>query len=479
MKVSDMNSDNRESKRSGHPDYSARELAQWCAGEWFGGAPREITGVSHDTRTLESGNIYFALKGDHHDGHRFLEEAFRKGAAAAVVLAEEATMHGDGPLLGVEDPGRALRDTATAYRLKLDPHIIAVTGSAGKSTVKEMTACMAAQAGATARTRGNWNNEIGLPLSLLSMPAGTQVGVFEIGMNHPGEIADLCRILKPSWGIVTNIGPVHMEFFKSVDDIADEKAALLRSLPSDGLAILNREGGFFDMLNAAFSGKQRSVSRHGNADYLCTDRDVAARTIRVRETRTGEERSLHLPSVSEYNIQNTLLAVAAGRELGLDWDAVQCALDAYEALPMRWQESIIRGVRFINDAYNANPLSMRASLRAFAEDVAVRRRILVLGGMRELGAIEEREHVELGAYVGKGDWDVIVTVGALGELIARGVEGTAQEKGRLVMCADNAQAAAVVARQAEEGDAVLLKGSRGMQLEQVIAGVTQQWGIGQ
>ena len=472
-----MDSDNREFAESGCPDYSARELAQWCAGEWFGGVPREITGVSHDTRTLESGNIYFALKGDHHDGHGFLKEAFRKGAAGAIVWEEQAGMHGDGPLLGVDDPGRALRDTATAYRLKLDPHIIAVTGSAGKSSVKEMTACMAAQVGATARTLGNWNNEIGLPLSLLSMPGGTRYGVFEIGMNHPGEISDLCRILKPSWGIVTNVGPVHMEFFKSVEDIADEKAALLRSLPDDGLAILNRDGGFFDTLNTVFAGRQRSVSRHGNADYLCTDRDVAACTMRLRETRTGEERSLRLQSVSEYTVQNAMLAVAVGRELGLGWDAVQCALDAYEALPMRWQESMICGVRFINDAYNANPLSMRASLRAFSEDAGARHRILVLGGMRELGAIEEREHVELGRYAGRGDWDAIVVVGLLGKLIARGVEETIQDERRLFWCADNIEAAAVVARQAEDGDAVLLKGSRGIQLEQVVTGVQQQWGI--
>jgi UDP-N-acetylmuramoyl-tripeptide--D-alanyl-D-alanine ligase len=233
-----------QNSRNSQPDYTATELAAWCTGQWSPAPPPEIAGVTQDTRTIQSGHLYVALKGKNHDGHDFLDQAFIKGAAGAVVSEEHSDAGtAEHPVLCVEDTARALREMAAAYRDKVNPHIIAVTGSAGKSTVKEMTAAMTERKGPTARTRGNWNNDIGLPLSLLAMPAGTQFGVFEIGMNHPGEIENLCRILKPSWGIVTNIGPVHMEFFKSIDDIAREKASLLRSLPADGTAFINRDGG--------------------------------------------------------------------------------------------------------------------------------------------------------------------------------------------------------------------------------------------
>ncbi|MDP6847433.1 MAG: Mur ligase family protein, partial [Kiritimatiellia bacterium] len=208
--------------------YTGEELAVWTGGEWSPSVPNQVRGISHDTRTLQAGDVYLAVKGETHDGHDFLAEAFKQGAVGAVV-ASQSGLEGceESPLLVVEDTSAALQDMASAYRLKVNPHIVAVTGSAGKSTVKEMTASMLSTAGPTARTRGNWNNDIGLPLSLLAMEADTRYGVFEVGMNHEGEIAQLCRILKPSWGIVTNIGPVHMEFFKSIEGIAEEKSSLL------------------------------------------------------------------------------------------------------------------------------------------------------------------------------------------------------------------------------------------------------------
>lgn len=451
-------------------DYTPQELARWCGGRWDPAPPDGVEGIIQDTRQLATGQVYVALRGAALDGHAFLDEAFRRGAAGAVIAEDAAwTPRRDAPVLRVAHTGRALMDMAAAYRRKLNPRIVAVTGSAGKSTTKELTARIASQCGPTARTRGNWNNNIGLPLSLLAMPADTRIGVFEVGMNHPGEIAELCRILKPDWGIVTTIGPVHLEFFKSVEDIADEKASLLRSLPADGLAILNRDTEFFDRLRAAHGGRARTVSLRGNADIVCVARRADRSEITVLEADSREQAVLRLPSVSEYNVTNALLAVAAGRELGLGWAAIQQGLDAYESLPMRWQEEAVRGVRVINDAYNANPLSMRVTLKALAEEpAAAGRRWLVLAGMLELGPTEREAHEQLGELVAAGPWAGVLTVGRAGEWIADGARRAGMDADCVVRCADNAAAADELKRRTAPGDTVLLKASRGMRLEEVI-----------
>jgi UDP-N-acetylmuramoyl-tripeptide--D-alanyl-D-alanine ligase len=344
------------------PSFEAAELARWSGGAWTPFYPGDIDGVSSDTRTLEKGNLYFALTGNRFDGHTFVEEAFGKGASGAVVAShwtpsEKAQKL---PLLLVEDTSKALRDVAAAYREKLAPKIVAITGSAGKSTVKEMTAQILSTTLPTACTKGNWNNDIGLPLSLLAMESSTRVGVFETGTNHPGELAMLCRLLKPNWGVVTNVGPVHLEFFGSVEAIADEKATLLRRLPSDGVAVLNRDDAFFDYFRSAASGPVLTVSMQRNADYVCRDRNPSSGEATLEETASRETFALKMPLRGEHNIANAMLAIAVARSFGVSWDHIGDAMKNYSSLPMRWQEKRIDGVMLINDAYNANPMSMRS-----------------------------------------------------------------------------------------------------------------------
>ncbi|MDP6522689.1 MAG: UDP-N-acetylmuramoyl-tripeptide--D-alanyl-D-alanine ligase [Kiritimatiellia bacterium] len=449
--------------------YTGEELAVWTGGEWSPSVPNQVRGISHDTRTLQAGDVYLAVKGETHDGHDFLAEAFKQGAVGAVV-ASQSGLEGceESPLLVVEDTSAALQDMASAYRLKVNPHIVAVTGSAGKSTVKEMTASMLSTAGPTARTRGNWNNDIGLPLSLLAMEADTRYGVFEVGMNHEGEIAQLCRILKPSWGIVTNIGPVHMEFFKSIEGIAEEKSSLLRSLPPDGLAVLNSDEGFFDLLCSACAAPVVTTSLHGNADYTCGEILRTSGQIVVSGSDTDAATTLMLPSMHEYNILNALLAIATARSLNIGWAEIQEALNTYESLPMRWQEEDIGAIHVVNDAYNANPLSMRSSLRAFTETKVDGGRWLLLADMRELGNIQDEQHFKLGEYVAEGDWKGLVTVGDLGSLIAEGARSAGMPANRVYVCTSNEHAAQLALGQMVAGDAVLLKGSRGMKLEGIV-----------
>jgi UDP-N-acetylmuramoyl-tripeptide--D-alanyl-D-alanine ligase len=456
------------------PQYSPADLAEWSGGSWTTVPQGVIDGVSNDTRSITAGNLYFALLGTNFDGHDFVADAFRKGASAAVVLADRDLPSSAGmPLLRVRDTGKALCDIAAAYRVRSAPEIVAITGSAGKSTVKEMIAQVLSPSMPTARSKGNWNNNIGLPLSILAMEKSSRIGVFEIGTNHPGELAPLCRILKPSWGVVTNIGKVHIEFFGSLEAIADEKATLLRSLPADGVAVLNRDGGCFDLLRAAVPCKTTTVSFRQDADYVCVGYNHADRRASIKEKATGDKFDFHLPVPGEHNISNAMLAIAVARGHQLDWDKIRGPIAHYSPLPMRWQKEEIGGIEIINDAYNANPMSMRAAISAYAQETTAGGKWLLLSGMLELGDSEKSEHAALGQFVAGGKWKGLVVAGELGNLIAQGAEQAGFSRRSIFRCDTNDEAANVLLKNMRDGDAVLLKASRRMRLEEVIEKLKQ------
>lgn len=442
------------------------DLAAWAGGVWRG-IPGPITGVSNDTRTLQPGDLFFALRGEGGDGHNYVAAALSAGAAGAVIAAGRLAMPLAGACLEVDDPAAALRRMAAGYRRRLDPLMVGVTGSVGKTTVKEMIAEVMAAEAPVGRTRGNWNNELGLPLSLLTMPATTRIGVFEIGMNHPGELAPLCRLLEPDWGVVTRIGPVHLEFFDSVEAIAREKAVLLQSLPADGLAILNAGDPYFRILRELSAAQVKTVAVGQSADYTAVIPEGGGQ-LEVTERR-GRCYTLRVPLPGRHNVENALLALAAGRERGLSPEAVQAALERVRPPSMRWEVSNCGGIRIVNDAYNANPISMRAALRAFAAESVPGRRWLVLAGMRELGRAETDEHWDLGREVAAGSWAGLVTVGSRGRLIAESARAAGMAASRIAVCPDHAAAAAELAGRVRPGDAVLFKGSRGEKLEITIA----------
>ncbi|TFH18257.1 MAG: UDP-N-acetylmuramoyl-tripeptide--D-alanyl-D-alanine ligase [Lentisphaerales bacterium] len=451
------------------PEFQATDLAEWAHGKWSPTAPRRVAGVSSDTRTLEPENVFVALRGPNHDGHSFVDEALKCGAAAAIVEAESGytAARAGGCLLLVDDTLIALQRMAGCYRAGLSVETVAVSGSAGKTTVKEMTAAMLKYGGPVARSKGNLNNHVGVPLSLLAVEPGDWGGVFEVGMNHPGELRPLCEMIRPRWGIITNVGPAHVECFESISAIAEEKSEVLRALPADGTAVLDADGDYFDVLCRAVSCRLITVAIGKDADYVAVPDGTREGQIAITERSSGERVAVKMSIPGEHNIRNALLSTAVARGWGIGWKDIGAALESYRSLPNRWIVENVRGVTIINDAYNANPLSMRAAIDSFGEMKTGGRKWLVFAGMLELGSSEEREHIEIGRYAGSGPWAGVITVGELGKLIADGMVEAGFNPGQVIRCADNEATVETLAGLLEAGDAALLKGSRAMRLEEV------------
>ncbi len=443
--------------------FRAEELAAWTGGRWVGSPPPGCRGVGQDTRALPTGALFVALSGERRDGHAFVRDAFARGAAAALVderFAAEAAP--PGPLLAVPDPRRALAALARGHRARLRAEVLGVTGSLGKTTVKEMVADVLAAAGPTARSPASWNNDIGVPLSLLAVAPDDAFAVLEAGMNHPGELAPLCALIRPAWAVMTRIGPVHTEFFDGEAAIAREKAALLRALPPDGVAVLAADEPWFELLAAEAPGRIVTLAFDADADYRARPADGG---IEVTE-RDGARHVYPVPLHGEPARRNALRAVAVGRAHGLAPDRIAAALARMRAAPMRAEVVERDGVVWINDAYNANPVSMRAALADFARRPAARRWI-VLGGMREL-ADPAAEHRALGATLAGGPWAGVLLVGDAAAAIGEGARAGGWPADRIAQCPTPDAAAAWLAGRLRPGDAVLLKGSRMERLERVL-----------
>ena len=459
------------------PVFEVSALAAW-AGGLCEAVPREVRGVTQDTRRLSPGCLYVALRGERFDGHDFVLKALEGGAAAALV---EDAWRPEGvrvealPLIRVADTRRALRDMARAWRLQCAAKVVGLTGSVGKTTTKEMAAACFSGGGSVCATPGNLNNDIGLPLSVLAMPRETAFGIFEAGMNHAGEIACLADVLCPQGAIISSIGRAHIEFFGSVEAIAREKGELLRALPRDGFAVLCRETAYFELL-AGMSGAPvvttSLVTRE--ADFFGEVLDVFAGRVRVTEQATGGAVELSSGLPGTHNASNLLLAFAAARCAGVTAQEAVTGMRGFSMPGKRWEVLTRGGVTVVNDAYNANPDSMREALGMFMRLPCDGRRALVLGDMRELGGHAEAAHREVGRQVAALGPDFFFAVGgqmrnhALGEAAASGFPAAR------AFGVDTAQEAArVIADVVKAGDCVLLKASRGMALE----GVLDAWRI--
>lgn len=456
------------------------KVAAWAGGAWTARPEAEMTGVCFDSRIIRPGDLFVALRGEAADGHRFVGKAFEGGAAAAMVTREfaetaPAELRGR-PLLAVDDTLAALQRVARGRRDEIGPFIVGVTGSVGKSTVKEWTAAILWDWRRTSSTRANFNNDIGLPVSLLEMDPDTEFGVFEAGMSHPGDMKPLVAAMRPDAAVVTSIAPVHIEFFDSLAGIAREKAEMLRALPESGFAVLDARGEFFEYL--AGQAKCRVVGvcaiKDGEtppqgAKYIARISDEATCRFTIEAPGAPAPVEIVLGRPGAHNVLNATLAAAAAHECGAPWDVVAARLAALPGVALRWEKFQRGGQNWICDAYNANPVAMAASIRAFAMSVPAGSgaRAFVLGDMFELGADEVSYHRGIAGVlgeVGTSAGDILVCVGRLAANYA-----SPAFKGRVFFADDALGAALLLRRELPDGATVLLKASHGKRLDRVPA----------
>ncbi|MDD4101685.1 MAG: UDP-N-acetylmuramoyl-tripeptide--D-alanyl-D-alanine ligase [Kiritimatiellae bacterium] len=454
------------------PVFEAAEFACWVGGSTQA-LPPHFQGVVHDSRRVSAGCLYVAVRGERFDGHEFVGQALVNGAAAAMVeerwqLPSEAAQW---PLIRVKDTRLALIAAAAAWRRRCRALIVGITGSSGKTTVKEMTAAMLRASGSVCATRGNLNNDLGLPLSILSMRDDDAFGVFEAGTNHPGEIAVLAATMRPSAAIITNIGCAHIEHFGSVEAIAREKGALLGVLPTTGFAVLSLECECFKTVAKLSPAGLVTVSlSRRDADFYGALTDPFEGVLSVVEKGTGEKTVLRSGLPGEHIAEDLLLAFAAARKSGIAAAAAGRKLEGLVLPAMRWSVSRYDGVTVVNDAYNANPQSMRAVISTFMRQPGEGRKILVLGDMLELGAQTETLHREIGRFAAGLAPDVLIAVGqAAGRYIAEEALKAGMD-GSKVICYPDAVKATRARGWFRHGDMVLLKASRGVGLERMLDG---------
>ena len=442
------------------------------------GADVTVTGISTDSRTLKPGELFIPLRGPNYDGHDFLLRALRNGAAAC--LSEEVVGAFPVPLIQVEDTLKSLGDLAAARRREFSGPVIGLTGSTGKTSTKEMIARILGLTGPGLKTEGNFNNLIGLPLTLLRLTAEHRWVVLEMGMSARGEIARLTEIAEPFVGIVTNVGPAHLETLHNIEGVARAKGELFAGMKAGGIAILNADDERVARLPVA-NGVRRvffglDPSAEVRAEQVTTTRDG----IRF-ELCLGEKRyPVRMEVAGRHNVQNALAAAAAANALEVPGELIAQGLEDFRPSPGRMElVEIENDILILEDSYNANPLSVRAALATLDELGGEGRRVAVLGDMLELGKNTGELHREVGELAGHRV-DLLVLLGEQAGEVARGARQSGLTEEFIVVVASHEEAIGVLRERLQSGDRVLIKGSRGMKMEKISGALRNKVGaVGQ
>ena len=419
-------------------------------------------GVSTDTRALPQGSAFFALRGENFNGDLFAAKALATGAAVAIVHQWDGEVPANTAVIVVPDTLLALQRLACWWRKQLDIPVVAISGSNGKTGTKDFTAAVLSRKFKVSATRGNLNNHIGVPLTVLATTPGHSAAVWEMGMNHPGEIAPLCEIARPKYGIITNIGTAHIEFFGTREAIAEEKSMLARALPADGILFIPATCDFHDYLRQRTKAHMIAVGNGRGlvrAENLRFEADGTSFTLVIEGAEPAE---VSLPVPGRHMVTNALLAAAAGWKLGISPAEIAAGLSTAVLSGSRLCRYQYHGATVIDDTYNANPESMAAAIETLADTPVSdgSRRIIVLGRMGELGAHAPAAHLRTGALAAERRLTVI----AVGD----GAEGIAEGARNAPYFPDLDQAAKWLVREVKPGDVVLFKGSRAAAVERVM-----------
>ena len=460
--------------------WSKTEIVAATGGKIMRGGRKEQFGeIVTDSTKVKRGAVFLALKGARHDGHRFVGAAIKRGAACVIVQgALPAKTLGQATTVRVMDTLKALGDLAHYRRKKIAPKVLAITGSNGKTTTKEMIAAILEEAtvdgqslrGSVLKTEGNFNNLVGLPLTLLGLRQQHRVAVVELGTNHPGEIQRLAEIADPDMAIITSVGAAHLEGLNSLAGVAREKGALYRNVRADGAIAVNLDDLWVNRLGARFKGPKFTYGKRGQVRAVST-RMRGRRGMEVI-VQSGRQRcKVRLNYLGQHNIANALGAAALSLGFGASLAAVRRGLEKVRPFSMRMQIEDWHGVGIINDTYNANPASMKAALTTLAEIPSTGAKIAVLGDMFELGKHSAKEHRQLGRAAAVAALDGLYLLGPQADQVRRGALNGAMGAERIVIGQDHADLARQLRKRVKRGDWLLFKGSRGMAMEKVLHGL--------
>ena len=463
-------------------NWTTRDIRQATGGELLAGPTEAVFDqVAIDSRAIRPGHLFVAIRGENHDGHTFLNDVVAQGIRGVVVQHDRldadrrASLDRGGVMvLGVDDTTRALGALAAHQRRSMPARILALTGSNGKTTTRAMTESILSRRFKTLATRGNLNNEIGVPLTLFRLQAEHQVGVVEMGMNHPGEIDRLGRIATPDVGMITNVAPAHLEGLQTVEGVRDAKGELLNHIAADGRAILNADD---PLVRELAAGSRAEVLFFGRAD------DAQVRAEAVVATPEGTRFVLKLPQAEgpvqlnipgAFMVANALAAAAAATVLGIEWPDIRDGLAAVRPVAGRMQiQSLAGGLTIINDCYNANPASAAAAIATLADLKGNARGILVMGDMLELGTQAAALHREIGQRAAAAGLALLCAHGPHAESLAAGARAAGMPDGR-IMTGSVPEIVDHLTAQLEPGDWILVKGSRGMRMERVIEALSTE-----
>lgn len=442
------------------------------------GGPRGVSGISIDSREIKEGECFVALRGAHFDGRDFISEATSK-QAAAIVTSDKVTVPQGVALILVKDPIRALGDIASFWRKAFEIPCVAITGSNGKSTTKQMTAAALSSMGPVLKTEGNFNNLIGLPLTVLRLQPEHNVAVLEMGMNAPGEIARLTQIARPHVGVITNVSPAHLEFLHNIENVAKAKGELFEYMRRDGTMVVNLEDTWVKKLAAKYRGKVYTFGMQNDADVRFGRMESRGlESIDMVIYIEGKEHNVHLSVPGTHNVMNAMAAISVSRVLGVSPEEIILGLEGFEPMSMRMERiQLSNGVQLVNDSYNANPLSVKEALRTVSGARRAGRFVAVIGDMLELGDNAPACHRDVGMTAAQYKVDKLFTFGSHAQMLAEGARRGGINSGRIETYSNMDKLKKDVLGFVATGDIVLVKGSRGMQMERVVEYLKDEIGV--
>lgn len=446
--------------------FAVSDILEATKGRLVKGEPSSVvSGISTDSRALEDGDLFVALIGERFDGHDFIAHAASRGAMGVLVSKDVGEFPVE-TLILVEDTLQALGDIARLYRSRFSIPVLGITGSNGKTTTKDMTASVLSQRYNVLKNEGNSNNAIGVPMTLFGLSRAHEIAVIEMGTGAPGEMSRLVEIAQPDVAVITNVGPTHLEFFGSVDGVAAEKGILAKAASS---AVLNVDDPLVARMRGAVNGRAILFGLDSSADVSAVeidqDQDGRAEFILIAD---GERIRIHLPSFGRHNVYNALAAASVGILFHVKLDEIRKALESYEGASMRMQKVALDGAAIIDDTYNSNPVSLRAAADFLSKVEARGKRVAVVGDMLELGERSGEFHSEVGRYIAGCPIHMLVTVGNRAAKIGEAALSVGMAEDAVVICGTNSEAVAALRTALSEGDIALIKGSRGMKMEEIV-----------